>query len=117
MGIKVRKERTFKRTVKARLQSPDVIDAFEDVSFVGVYRALSRTKIEALNEKDDSITESARVTKFVREIMVGAEGFVDEDDAPIGSVDALAVILDDITLCQSAINTFNESYYPAKEKN
>lgn len=117
MAFKYVKTRTFKRTVKVRVPSSEAPDKFDEGSFVGVFRTLSRSQVDALSPKDDARTDSERVTAFINAVLVGAEGFQTESGQDIPSTDAVAVILDDIELCKATIGAFNETFAEAKAGN
>lgn len=117
MAFKYVKTRTFKRTVKVRVPSSETTDKFDEGSFVGVFRTLSRSQVDDLSPKDDARTDSERVTAFIKAVLVGAEGFQDETGRDIAPADAVAVILDDIELCKWTIVTFNETFVEAKAGN
>lgn len=132
--LTIRKVRTFKKTVPVKIPSATTPDAFEDGSFVAVFKALSRTEIEQAQQRAAKAVKAAKAKaagetigdsddaessdrEFLRTILVGVEGLGDEDGVALDPVAARDAVIEDMTLCLAAVDVFNSQWAKAKSGN
>jgi hypothetical protein len=131
--LTIRKVRTFKKTVPVKFPSPTVPDTFDEGSFVAVFKALSRSEIEAAQKRAaDKVAKAAAIKageavddgadndgdrEFLRSILLGAEGLGDDEGNPLDPVAGRDAVIEDMTMCLAAVEVFNEQWAKAKSGN
>jgi hypothetical protein len=108
--FKLVKNPTFTATVKISVPTEG---GFTDSSFTGRFRALSISEAEDFN-----LLTSDGTQEYLRTILTGWDGVVDEDGTPVSFNDAVRDELLDTAYCRVAIlNTYNAAMMGAKRGN
>lgn len=123
--LTIRKSRTFKRTVKVQIPSATTPDAYEEGSFVAIFKALSRTEIEQAQARAAEAVKAAEAgnktpsndREFLRTILVGVEGIGDENGVTLDPTAARDAVIEDMMLCLAAVEVFNSQWAKAKSGN
>lgn len=123
--LTIPKTRTFKRTVKVQIPSANTPDAYDECSFVAVFRALSRTEIGQAQKRAADAAKAAAAgegakpndIEFLQSILIGAEGLGDENGIALEPTAARDAVIEDMTLCLAAVEVFNSTWAKAKSGN